>query len=250
MKTTLTPLCQQVVRFLGTGRGAGQDRPGPGNSLLAPASCCFPPTSTHTYGRTPGLAWRSPWRAKYNLFQSPTIYLFSKFHSTSLQSPIPPSWLEEVALSLWSLDPPELLCRLQVQDLEMSSEWQYRALRFTASVSLPGILYCLPGTRKTPRLSLEGLPCPGFGSLSHITNLPPISELQLLAGHLCLDVLASTRNSAAWVSITSLQNTHFRFLQLPTTAAQRPWRVINFPQRINFHSSPSFTLPVNRLFQQ
>lgn len=84
------------------------------------------------------------------MFQSPTIYLFSKFHSTSLQSPIPPSWLEEVALSLWSLDPPELLCRLQVQDLEMSSEWQYRALRFTASVSLPGILYCLPGTRKTP----------------------------------------------------------------------------------------------------
>lgn len=71
-------------------------------------------------------------------------------------------------------------------------------------------------------------------------GFPPISQLRLLAGHLCLDVLANTRNLCS-LSIASLQNTHFRF----NDSSSKVLACNQFPQRINFHSSPSFTLPLS-----
>lgn len=51
------------------------------------------------------------------------------------------------------------------------------------------------------------------------------------------------------VSITSLQNTHFRFLELPSTAAPRPWRVINFHKELICIHLLLHPAPVNRLFK-
>ena len=78
------------------------------DNLAVPSSDASP---MRTCNGSPGLDWRSLWRAKLNMFQSPAIYVLSDFHSSSCHSPIPPSQLEEKVSHIpWSLNSFELLC--------------------------------------------------------------------------------------------------------------------------------------------
>lgn len=102
-------------------------------------------------------------------------------------------------------------------------------------------------TKKVPYLSQECLPSLSFGRLSHTTHpgFPAISESQLLAGHLCLDVLANTKLLCS-LSVNYFSPKHtFPISQVTNYSSSKALACNQFPQGINFHSSLSFTLPLS-----
>lgn len=122
-----------------------------------------------------------------------------------------------------------------------------RSLLTRPSVPLTSILYRLSMTKKMPYLSPECLPSLSFGSLSHTTHpgFSAISESQLLAGHLCLDVLANTKLLCS-LSVNYFSPKHtFPISQVTNYSSSKDLACNQFPQGINFHSSLSFTLPLS-----
>lgn len=102
-------------------------------------------------------------------------------------------------------------------------------------------------TKKVPYLSPECLPSLSFGSLSHTTHsgFPAISESQLLAGHLCLDVLANTKLLCS-LSVNYFSPKHTFLISRVTNYSSSKALVCNqFPRGINFHSSLFFTLSLS-----
>ena len=139
-----------------------------------------------------------------------------------------------MAHSPWSLSFPELLCQVQVHVQVMSSERQFRP----SLASSPDSLW----PRRYPIYLRSAFLLPALAAFPTLhTLVSPQSQSHnfLLDSYVCI-MLANKNFSAGWVSITSLQNTHFRFLELLTIAAPRPWRVINFHKElISIHLFPS-----------